>query len=149
MVVHEGQSKGDLLVLARDVILASHGLRHFSIFRGLSKQLVRQLQGRRQLPWVISCNALLALENSLTEVQPLQMTARTKRQRPVLGAALPVGPSSTAQHFAGFQSSQAHINGGGLMHFAICPAMRWPPWLHMISDPGFVSDFAMLLLRLP
>ena len=26
--------------------------------------------------------------------------------------------------------------------FAICPAMRWPPWLHMIPDPGFVSGLA-------
>ena len=23
--------------------------------------------------------------------------------------------------------------------FAICPAMRWPPWLHMIPDSGCVS----------
>ena len=21
--------------------------------------------------------------------------------------------------------------------FAICPAMRWPPWLHMIPDMGY------------
>ena len=26
--------------------------------------------------------------------------------------------------------------------FAICPAMRWPPWLHMVPDPGFVSGLA-------
>ena len=26
--------------------------------------------------------------------------------------------------------------------FAICPAMRWPPWLHMIPDTGYVSGLA-------
>ena len=26
--------------------------------------------------------------------------------------------------------------------FAICPATRWPPWLHMVPDPGFVSGLA-------
>ena len=26
--------------------------------------------------------------------------------------------------------------------FAICPAMRWPPWLHMIPDIGYVSGLA-------
>ena len=26
--------------------------------------------------------------------------------------------------------------------FAICPAMRWPPWLHMIPDLGYVSSLA-------
>ena len=26
--------------------------------------------------------------------------------------------------------------------FAICPAMRWPPWLHMIPDQGYVSGLA-------
>ena len=22
--------------------------------------------------------------------------------------------------------------------FAICPAMKWPPWLHMIPDMGYI-----------
>ena len=26
--------------------------------------------------------------------------------------------------------------------FAICPDMRWPPWLHMIPDTGYVSGLA-------
>ena len=26
--------------------------------------------------------------------------------------------------------------------FAICPNMRWPPWLHMIPDTGYVSGLA-------
>ena len=26
--------------------------------------------------------------------------------------------------------------------FAICPGMRWPPWLHMIPDTGYVSGLA-------
>ena len=26
--------------------------------------------------------------------------------------------------------------------FAICPAMRWPPWLHMIPDTGHMSGLA-------
>ena len=26
--------------------------------------------------------------------------------------------------------------------FAICPAMRWPHWLHMVPDPGFTSGLA-------
>ena len=26
--------------------------------------------------------------------------------------------------------------------FAICPVMRWPPWLHMIPDTGYVSGLA-------
>ena len=26
--------------------------------------------------------------------------------------------------------------------FAICPAMRWPQWLHMIPDQGYVSGLA-------
>ena len=26
--------------------------------------------------------------------------------------------------------------------FAICPGMRWPPWLHMIPDTGHVSGLA-------
>ena len=26
--------------------------------------------------------------------------------------------------------------------FAICPAMRWPPWLHMIPDGGYVTGLA-------
>ena len=26
--------------------------------------------------------------------------------------------------------------------FAICPDMRWPPWLHMVPDTGYVSGLA-------
>ena len=26
--------------------------------------------------------------------------------------------------------------------FAICPDMRWPPWLHMIPDTGYISGLA-------
>ena len=26
--------------------------------------------------------------------------------------------------------------------FAICPGMRWPPWLHMIPDTGYVAGLA-------
>ena len=26
--------------------------------------------------------------------------------------------------------------------FAICPDMRWPPWLHMIPDTGYISGSA-------
>ena len=26
--------------------------------------------------------------------------------------------------------------------FAICPNMRWPPWLHMIPDTGYVAGLA-------
>ena len=26
--------------------------------------------------------------------------------------------------------------------FAICPRLRWPPWLHMIPDTGYVSGLA-------
>ena len=26
--------------------------------------------------------------------------------------------------------------------FAICPAMRWPQWLHMVPDQGYVSGLA-------
>ena len=26
--------------------------------------------------------------------------------------------------------------------FALCPDMRWPPWLHMIPDTGYVSGLA-------
>ena len=30
--------------------------------------------------------------------------------------------------------------------FAICPIMRWPPWLRMIPDPGYVSGLAPSLM---
>lgn len=26
--------------------------------------------------------------------------------------------------------------------FELCPALRWPPWLHMIPDLGYITDLA-------
>ena len=52
-----------------------------------------------------------------------------ERGAPVAAPGWPSGCTLPEVELPGGQSSQAA--------FAICPAMKWPPWLHMIPDMGY------------
>ena len=90
---------------------------------------------------------------SLREVF-LPTTLHTIRVKAFMNCAalveLAIPPSWTALLFGGWSKCPEHADGMGFYAeenaFAICPAMKWPPWLHMIPDMGYTPGLGWRII---